>query len=273
MKFNMLTCAPLCLLCFWLLPISSQKTSNQAIPLSMVKDAVDDMYNGCRAKMEQTVKDQYFKKETSGNSQFGKAWKEAENCTKKALKKKEKIDQALTEDHMKAICVYTAERPKIYDVFNEAVRTNRKVYGTFFKYHSLHYWLTSAVQILRNNQNCWNTYRRTNAAFTGSVNRIIRFGSFTSSSLFANLTQFGDKTCFKIETCLGAYLKNYSYFKTEEQEVLIPPYEMFKITKNNEVADKLADCKSVYSLESVGLQSNLNCKAARNSKRSRLAVW
>ncbi|XP_047434959.1 ecto-ADP-ribosyltransferase 4-like [Mugil cephalus] len=229
----------------------------------MVKDAVDDMYFSCNAKMEQTVKDRYFKKENSSNSIFGKAWKNAESCTKNALNKKEKIDQALTKDHMKAICVYTAGNPKIYDVFNEAVRTNRKVYGTSFKYHSLHYWLTSAVQILNTNQACHDTYRRTKAAFTGSVNQIIRFGSFTSSSLFANLTQFGDKTCFKIKTCLGAYLKDYSKL-SHEKEVLIPPYEMFKIT--NIIKNKKNDleCDMVYFLESAGLQSNLNCKTAKN---------
>ncbi|XP_038570254.1 T-cell ecto-ADP-ribosyltransferase 1-like [Micropterus salmoides] len=35
-----------------------------------------------------------------------------------------------------------------------------------------------------------------------------------------------NETCFKIKTCSGAFLKNYSYYD-QEKEVLIPPYEMF----------------------------------------------
>ncbi|XP_047441766.1 ecto-ADP-ribosyltransferase 4-like [Mugil cephalus] len=278
----MLTCAPLCLLAgFWLLPISSQKvsgslqpreSSNQTIPLSMMENAVDDMYDGCMPKMEEMVREKYFKEETRPNSTFAKAWKKAESCAEKNHKdKKNDTDVALTKNHMQAICVYTGGHSRIYDVFNEAVRTNRTIYGTSFPFHSLHFWLTSAIQILNNNT-CHVTYRRTNVTFTGSVNQTIRFGTFASSSLLTNLTRFGHETCFKIKTCLGAYLKDYPSLKKYEQEVLIPPYETFIITGKTKRPVGSLKCRVVYFLEGVGWQSNLNCSATGNSGHSRLAV-
>lgn len=80
------------------------------------------------------------------------------------------------------------------------------------------------------------------------------------------MTHFGKKTCFKIKTCLGAFLKHYPHFEKVEEEVLIPPYEFFRITEKIEGKDVrpegLSDCELVYFLESAGVHSNLNCKAA-----------
>ncbi|XP_059187434.1 erythroblast NAD(P)(+)--arginine ADP-ribosyltransferase-like [Centropristis striata] len=267
MKGDILIFAPLCLLLSWMLPVDSKTATfiislpkaNPGIRMSMVADAVDDMYFGCHDKMKKMVMDKYFKSESK--AEFGEAWKAAEACRNNH---KDKKDKALTKDHLQAICVYTSDEPELYQKFNHAVRTNRTDYGTSFSFHSLHFWLTSALQILNNNRKCHITYRRTNMVFTGDVNQIIRFGFFASSSYKPNLTEFGTTTCFIIKTCSGAYLKKYSHFKDEEQEVLIPPYEKFRITKkmeNNFVAG-LKDCKYVFSLESAGVDSNLNCKAA-----------
>ncbi|XP_039653057.1 NAD(P)(+)--arginine ADP-ribosyltransferase 2-like [Perca fluviatilis] len=123
------------------------------------------------------------------------------------------------------------------------------------------YILTSAIQILNSNNYCHHTYRRTKARFTGQVNQIIRFGSFTSSSYRTDLKDFGNKSCFEIKTCSGALLESYSVFP-DEKEVLIPPYEMFNITtiKGRGKTEVLNDCEVVFVLESVGVKSNLNCK-------------
>uniref|UniRef100_A0A3Q3FM45 NAD(P)(+)--arginine ADP-ribosyltransferase n=1 Tax=Labrus bergylta TaxID=56723 RepID=A0A3Q3FM45_9LABR len=179
-----------------------------------------------------------------------------------AEKKPREADKALTKDHMHAICVYTDNN--IYDIFNTAVRTEASKYSFSFQFHSLHFLLTSAIQILNSNYKCHTTYRRTRSLFSGNVGQIIRFGSFASSSYLNNLTDFGNETCFKIKTCSGAYLGDYSAIDGEE-EVLIPPYETFKVTekvlgKGN--FGELNDCKVVYVLESAGLRSRLNCKAA-----------
>ncbi|XP_037620298.1 erythroblast NAD(P)(+)--arginine ADP-ribosyltransferase-like [Sebastes umbrosus] len=270
MKGTMLVFAALCLILCWTLPVGSRKISfiinlpkaNPSIQMSMVEDAVDDMYCDCKDKMMKRVKNEYFKKENTGT--FAKVWKIEENCSKDRLKRKDKEDKALTKDHMRAICVYTSDYESFYETFNAAVRTNRTVYNTSFPFHSLHFWLTFALQILNNNKKCHTTYRRSKAEFTGDVKQIIRFGIFASSSYKTTLTMFGKKTCFKIKTCFGAYLKHYPHLGKVEQEVLIPPYEKFKITEKikDKSVEGLEDCEVVYILKSAGVQSNVDCRAA-----------
>ncbi|XP_038569820.1 NAD(P)(+)--arginine ADP-ribosyltransferase 2-like [Micropterus salmoides] len=273
MKGNMMVFAPLCLLLCWMLPVDSMtirynlilRDANQDMPwsktinLSMVEDSVDDMYFECNNQMAQKVNNTYFEEEKS-MALFGEAWKDAETCSED---RRVREDIALTKDHMQAICVYTGN--KLYKEFNVAVRTQRSKYNSSsFQFHTLHFLLTSAIQILSRNVSCHTTYRRTRNEFIGEDNQIIRFVSFTSSSYRTDLKLFGDETCFKIKTCLGAFLKNYSRY-VEEKEVLIPPYEVFKITKTIKGKGKiqgLDDCKIVYEVESAGCKSNLNCKAA-----------
>ncbi|KAF3698504.1 Erythroblast NAD(P)(+)--arginine ADP-ribosyltransferase [Channa argus] len=263
---NMLLLSPLCFLLCWMLPVDSMRirvsfTSRLPIGprlLNMAPGAFDDMYFGCNHTMTQMVEKKYFKKENTGA--FWDVWEKASDCANRNLNHTDAGDEALTKDHMQAICVYTSDYKKFYWLFNDAVRTNKENHE--FPYHSLHFWLTSAMQILNENNKCHTTYRRSDLKFVASVNKVIRFGSFTSSSKKSNLDVFGRKTCFKITTCSGAYLKHYSAFKGEA-EVLIPPYEMFKVTdvkKGRDVA-QLSDCEDVYMLESVGVHSNMNCRA------------
>ncbi|XP_044047669.1 GPI-linked NAD(P)(+)--arginine ADP-ribosyltransferase 1-like [Siniperca chuatsi] len=231
----------------------------QEIPLSMAEDSVDDMYFGCNQAMFKIVKNKYLEEEKNMRP-FKDAWKEEEKCAEENLKKR--AAKALTKDHMQAICVYTSDR--VYKEFNDAVRTKGSFYSSTFQFHSLHFLLTSAVQILNRDFYCHNTYRRTNVKFTGKVNQLIRFGSFASSSYRTDLIDFGNETCFKTKTCSGAFLKNYSKYK-EEEEVLIPPYETFKITdiiNGQRKIQGLEDCKVVYVLESAGAKSTQNCKVA-----------
>ncbi|KAM3622621.1 uncharacterized protein V6R79_001177 [Siganus canaliculatus] len=234
------------------------RDASQVFALNMAEDSVDDMYFGCNARMNQTVKQKYFKEEMT-RQPFKDAWKEAENCATRKLNQSE--DKDLNKDHFQAICVYTAN--EIYKRLNDAVRTQGKNYGSTFQFHTLHYLLTSAIQILNNNYHCQTTYRRSRDSFTGKVNQKIRFGSFTSSSKKTGLKNFGSETCFKIKTCSGAYLKNYSQFN--EEEVLIPPYETFVITEimgGKVKVQGLEDCEVIFVLESNGYSSRLNCKIA-----------
>lgn len=261
----MLTLVSLCFLSGWMLPADSMvvtfnfsvQPTNQAIQLSMAEDSVDDMYYGCHKEMSEKVQKYYLKKENQDRV-FAKAWSDAAQCAKK---KPRVEDRALTILHMHAICVYT--RNGLYHVFNEAVRAQRRFYNTKFKFHSLHFLLTSAIQILKSDNRCYTTYRRTKQTFTGHVNQRVRFGTFASSSYRKDLYKFGDQTCFKIKTCYGAYVGRYSAFPAE-QEVLIPPYEAFRVTNKMNglhAYRKLERCKLVYELESEGFLSTLNCKA------------
>ncbi|KAF7645299.1 hypothetical protein LDENG_00206870 [Lucifuga dentata] len=225
----------------------------------MAECSVDDMYNGCRGLMMEMVEKKY-KEEIK---QFQDDWNKAERCAERNMIYRETVDQALTKYHMQAICLYTLFDGMFFETFNEVVRTGREQYGTSFPYHSFHFQLTTAIQLLRKNQRCHTSYRRTNVRLTGDVGQIIRFGSFASSSLRKDKTVFGRQSCFKIRTCYGAYLKNYSDFKYEE-EVLIPPYEKFRITKilkGKDADSAMPSCKVVYVMEHAGVRSILNCSA------------
>uniref|UniRef100_A0A8C7XQW2 NAD(P)(+)--arginine ADP-ribosyltransferase n=1 Tax=Oryzias sinensis TaxID=183150 RepID=A0A8C7XQW2_9TELE len=226
--------------------------TKEAIPLDMADPSVDDMYIGCSKKMETKVNNSFFKKEIKTN--FSDIWKKAQTCAKRPTNIK-----LLTTNHRQAICVYTSNNEMFYQSFNSAVRTQRKAYGTSFPFHSLHFWLTDALKILNKEKECLTTYRRTNLAFTGNVGQLIRLGSFVSTSKLSNLIQFGTKTCFKIRTCLGAYLEKLPALKDQEQEVLVPPYELFKITEKDTTGKKIYDCETVYNLQYAGVHSNLNC--------------
>ncbi|CAK6984780.1 T-cell ecto-ADP-ribosyltransferase 2-like [Scomber scombrus] len=248
----------LSVLIWWFVSDHSAPPPNTSYQLSTVPEAVDDMYEGCKGEMEK-VNDKFFKKEFVGT--FKEAWKHAEQCSNKQPNPE---DKALTKIHMQAICAYTSNIT--YDEFNKAVRTGKNIYGSSFKFHYLHLWLTTAIQTLNNNQRCHITYRKTKSVFSGNVSDIIRFGSFASSSFRTNLTKYGSETCFQIETCSGAYLKDYPDSGTDEEEVLIPPYETFNITQIIEGKGEfkpLPDCKKVFILKNAGVISELNCKLMR----------
>uniref|UniRef100_A0A3Q2TFK1 NAD(P)(+)--arginine ADP-ribosyltransferase n=1 Tax=Fundulus heteroclitus TaxID=8078 RepID=A0A3Q2TFK1_FUNHE len=267
MKASMLFFGSLCSVIFWMNPTGSQKIAiqdEQPSKLDMAQMSVDDMYSTCAENMQAKIKKMYFAKEMQSNS-FRNVWEKAARCASIRFSKRDHEDEALTKDHMQAICVYTAGgREDFYKAFNEAVKTKRREYGSNFLFHSLHFWLTRAIQILRNKQGCHVTYRRTNNRFIGEVNQIIRFGTFASSSKEANLTHFGKKTCFKITTCFGAYLKAYPTLGDHKREVLIPPYETFKIISKDKFEKDLADCETVYVLNSTGFKSNLDCHVAKH---------
>lgn len=130
--------------------------------------------------------------------------------------------------------------------------------------YSLQFLLTEAIQTLKKTQQeCFFTYRGTKLKFNDNVlDKEIRFGSFASSSLDINVTKdFGNESCFEIRTCEGANITDYSKNSTEK-EVLIPPYEKFKVMAIKNRGEEGAWCNTVFSLKSSGVRSDLNCKVA-----------
>ncbi|KAF3705344.1 NAD(P)(+)--arginine ADP-ribosyltransferase 2 [Channa argus] len=254
--------APLPLLLCWMLLMDPEMIllgSPETIELNMADEAVDDMFYGCTKEMETKVKEKPFKHDNQKDLE--RAWKVASKCAKKEHDE----DKDLTINHTRAICAYTSY---FYKDINNAVRSGKNIYGSTFQYHQFYYWLTTAIQILKKNQpNCHKVYRRETKKFTGEINKVVRFGSFTSTSFRTNKTNFGSETCFYINTCLGAFLKNYPTFNDSEQEVLIPPYEQFKISDIKVGVGKfkdMQDCKKTFILKSEGLLSNVNCRLINN---------
>ncbi|XP_026160173.1 NAD(P)(+)--arginine ADP-ribosyltransferase 1-like [Mastacembelus armatus] len=224
------------------------------IPLSMSLNSIDDMYYGCSQKMLIKVKRHYLPQSTREDlrTTYTKL------CALKAMKNKDIYDP-LSWNHFRALCAYTAGA---YDDLNRAVRNGKDSYKTSFEFHALHFLLSDAIRLLKLNQrSCYTTYRRSKQLFTGEVGQTIRFGSFASSSLSNDLHQFGQRTCFEIHTCFGAYLKFYSEFDSDEDEVLIPPYEMFSIVSVDMSEENRLHCDVFYKLETAGVYSHLNCQA------------
>ncbi|XP_063740217.1 LOW QUALITY PROTEIN: GPI-linked NAD(P)(+)--arginine ADP-ribosyltransferase 1-like [Eleginops maclovinus] len=243
---------------------------NGFLPLDDAPNSVDDMYNGCKDKMKSKVQTEYLANKKNGDSRFKQAWLEGENYDnkKRSNKKGRQSTKALGKEQAVAIYVYTLDNPKIYPDFNEAVRTQKHEYKTRFRYHTLNFFLTDALQTLntrkREEERNITVYRRVNSYFRQDIlNKEIRFGSFTSSSMdrYASDITFGDKSCFEIITCLGADISLFSKLGESEGEVLIPPYEVFKVTNTERRSDqKTLPCEVVYYLESTGKAiSNLNC--------------
>ncbi|XP_026095731.1 NAD(P)(+)--arginine ADP-ribosyltransferase 1-like [Carassius auratus] len=226
--------------------------------LDMALNSVDDQYEKCTKQMANLLENKYLKQEKSNpETGFGNAWKLAENNHKPP-------GENLKKNHLIAIYVYTNSKTSdVYKKFNAADRKGKKEYeNKTYKWYSLHFLLTEAVQILKKTQNtCYDTYRRTNVEFDKNVlNKEVRFGSFTSSSKNSKSTSdYGSKSCFEIHTCQGANITKYSMI-SEEEEVLIPPYEMFKVTAVKRRTDEpKLWCETFYVLKSIGTKSYLNC--------------
>uniref|UniRef100_A0A8C1LQC1 NAD(P)(+)--arginine ADP-ribosyltransferase n=1 Tax=Cyprinus carpio TaxID=7962 RepID=A0A8C1LQC1_CYPCA len=144
-------------------------------------------------------------------------------------------DDTLTKNNSIAIYVYTNINSNVYTYFNKAVRIGKQHYtDQTFKWYSLHFLLTDAINKLTKTQNeCKTTYRGTTVEFYTNFDvqsKEIRMSSFPSSSFDRKVIQgFGNVSCFEIYTCEGANLTKYSKH-LNEKEVLIPPYETFNVT-------------------------------------------
>ncbi|XP_067221117.1 erythroblast NAD(P)(+)--arginine ADP-ribosyltransferase-like [Chanodichthys erythropterus] len=244
--------------------------------LDMAPNSVDDYYYGCRENMAKNVKEKYLN-EKCDNSEFEKnQFKKAWDVGKKALDQKISKHDTLKCNFI-AIYVYTntpdTADTKIYDKFNNDARNGKQNYkdGTY-KWYSLQFLLTEAIEILRKKQNrCFNTFRGTKLTFNGFAFPTIRFGSFTSSSLDRNIAKrFGNKSCFEIYTCLGADVTEYSRLPYEK-EVLIPPYEKFKvIAVRTRIYQKDLWCETVFTLQSSGTRSELNCALCKKDQNNKV---
>ncbi|XP_015254100.1 PREDICTED: GPI-linked NAD(P)(+)--arginine ADP-ribosyltransferase 1-like [Cyprinodon variegatus] len=227
------------------------------VALNMAPKSVDDMYNGCESEMERLINEKYLPREQK-NKNFLDAWAAAGRY----YNSKSWPTSLLKKPQIMAVYAYTLNDPPLYKEFNKAVRAQRAKYKTDFQYHTLHFYLTMALRSLKNSaRECVTSYRRTGSKFKKNVlNKEIRFGAFTSSSAggYSDKT-FGTESCFEIYTCFGADISGYSEFE-EEKEVLIPPYEVFKVKEIKQGSTKTLPCKVVYRLQSTKKTlSKLNC--------------
>ncbi|XP_048476760.1 GPI-linked NAD(P)(+)--arginine ADP-ribosyltransferase 1-like [Rhincodon typus] len=171
-------------------------------------------------------------------NETGDVWKNAKNNMKCP------VASGLTKEHMLAVYAYTAQYPRkkpFYRQFNDAVReygADEMTYENNFKYKSYHYLLATALEELRSKSptETKRVYRGIKHLAEGTEGSQMRFGIFASSSLDENVARkfinpsTKTNTIFNIRTQYGVRIQKYSCFPSED-EVLIPPYELFIVGK------------------------------------------
>ncbi|XP_041642051.1 uncharacterized protein LOC121508971 [Cheilinus undulatus] len=178
---------------------------------------------------------------------LSQAWSEAEQ------KARAPAHIYMEKHHSVAIYMYTSAILQPVKPKREEQTAKQK---ETFESRSLFSSLSEAVQILKHSQvTCLSTSYRTDTLLYPNIsNKLIRFSNFMLGSDWWNSTR--NAYCFEVYTCFGANVTHYSALK-EINQVLIPPYEAFKVTA---METDVQRCKVLYKL-----RSNLNCVYDRES--------
>lgn len=207
------------------------------------------MYDDCSTKAT-VVTDEAIIQTWDTSTNFSQAWSTAEQ------KAREPAHDYMKKHHSIAIYMYTSTiLQPVKQVIEAAERTGKQLKETCYS-HSLYFYLSEAIQSLKHSQmTCLTTNYRTETLFNFSIsNKLIRFSTFILGSNRWYVTR--NASCFEVYTCFGADIAHYSALKQNNQ-VLIPPYEVFTVT---DIETDAKRCKAVYRLK-----SNLNCVYDRES--------
>uniref|UniRef100_A0A8C2SZD2 NAD(P)(+)--arginine ADP-ribosyltransferase n=1 Tax=Coturnix japonica TaxID=93934 RepID=A0A8C2SZD2_COTJA len=232
-----------------------------AVRMDMANESYDDQYNGCEDKMKARLPE-LNRTEIDTNKPYATTWKKASAEWQQRCRRLSDCPQ-LTQDQAIAVLAYSAAGGMCQQ-FNEATRQggrSHKHYLNSYHFKVLHFLLTQALQALQRSQpDCHNVYRGVRGInFTAEIGKAVRFGQFTSTSLWKNATKkFGNDTIFVVNTCYGVPIKKLSFFK-EENEVLIPPFEVFKVTNFTRI-----NGKPQIQLRSNGTLSRHNCELVKD---------
>ncbi|XP_035166954.1 NAD(P)(+)--arginine ADP-ribosyltransferase 2-like [Oxyura jamaicensis] len=234
------------------------------VAMDMAQNCFDDQYQNCTFK---TTKELLKRSLTEFNKKI------YIQTLKTLLKKWRKIlgksshREGLQRKQALALMAYTAGK-EVQAQFNAAVREGGQSHNYYlqsFHFKTLHFLLTKAVQKLREvqGQKCHNVYRGvTGTRFTAQLEQTVRFGQFATTSLNEMAAQkFGRDTFFSVHTCYGVLIRNFSFYPNED-EVLIPPYEVFMVTTFTRYKEG-----TFIQLQSIGLRSTYNC-ALLNGRHS-----
>ncbi|NXG01869.1 NARE ribosyltransferase, partial [Sakesphorus luctuosus] len=221
--------------------------------LDMAPNSFDDQYLKCPGMWMRLPMLNRF--EFALNSLYARVWAMAD-----AKKEPEPLGSLQRREEAVALRAYTMADTGLYREFNDAVRKGGRSLENYlekFDYKVMHFLLTEALGDLRKNKShlkCLDVYRGTRDRFTAKPGEIIRFGQFTSTSLRKSVSEgFGTATIFEVHTCHGAKIEDFSA-KPEEKEVLIPPFETFKVINVSHQSHT-----TFIQLRSHSVHSNYNC--------------
>ncbi|XP_059817273.1 erythroblast NAD(P)(+)--arginine ADP-ribosyltransferase-like [Hypanus sabinus] len=211
---------------------NARNSGDDVIILSMMNDSAAYVYT--QSNESDMLAIEYLATERRFNKTLDDAWRDASSLRQNDPRlSKVPVPRGLKEEHVVAVIAYTLET-ELYRQFNAALRlygTNDSMYAEKFPFKSFQYLLSIALERLIEElgKPPQPTYRRMKKTCTGNVGERIKFGTFASSSRSKEHYEFGSKTVFTIFSQYGAQIQNYSAVPDQE-EVLIPPYEAFKIT-------------------------------------------
>ncbi|NXD73790.1 NARE ribosyltransferase, partial [Eolophus roseicapillus] len=233
-------------------------SSIKEVAMDMAPYSFDDQYEGCSHLMEQELPE-LNRTEFSTNSIYAETWTRAAKLWGQQLMTQR---PGLRLEHEVALLAYTIEGP-LYSAFNAAVREagrSRHRYLHGFDFKVLHFLLSQAVSTLRGagtHGGCHRAYRSVHdVLFTAQRGQSVRFGHFTSTSLY-NSSSFGSDTFYVVETCCGVLIRDFSLYPAEE-EILIPPSEVFQVTSFIHTGHS-----SLIQLRSQGTNSTYNCELVK----------
>ncbi|XP_075409195.1 ecto-ADP-ribosyltransferase 4 [Tenrec ecaudatus] len=257
-------CLPRSLLPLLLLLLSLKRPTGSSqvemkIDFDLAPEAFDDQYQGCSKQvMEALSQGDYFTKELEGQGIYSRAWQKAHLNW---LNQDKALPQTMTTAHAVAILVYSLNN-NVHSDFTKAMASagrSPQYYEHSFYFKYLHYYLTSAIQLLRrevimkNDSPCYEVYHRAkDANFKAPSGATVRFGQFLSASLLREEAQKpGNETVFTIITCLGAPVEDF----TLKKEILVPPYELFEV-----INVSYHPRRNWLQLQSTGNLSTYNCQ-------------
>uniref|UniRef100_A0A669C338 NAD(P)(+)--arginine ADP-ribosyltransferase n=1 Tax=Oreochromis niloticus TaxID=8128 RepID=A0A669C338_ORENI len=148
----------------------------------------------------------------------------------------------LEKDHSASLYMYTKSILQPVNLnFKSANRTGKP--KETFESRSLYSFLTEGIQILKHNQvTCVRTHFKAETLLHLNIsNKQVRFSTFMLGSDEWNFAR--NISCFEVHTCFGADITYYSALKQNNQ-VLIPPYEIFKVT---DIQTETKECRITLS--------------------------
>ncbi|TRZ14086.1 hypothetical protein HGM15179_013007 [Zosterops borbonicus] len=238
-----------------LLAMTVATVAIEEFPLDMAQDSFDDQYQGCGPAMTAALP-ALNRSDFQKNPDFAQVWAKA---TAAWQDHGSRVSPLSSPDQAIALMAYTML--DVYKDFNNAVQVagrSPQEYRDNFHYKTLHFLLTQALATLRDAQGpqCHNVFRGARRyRLKTQRGNTVRFGRFRSTSLKKEIALcFGTNMAFQVHTCHGVNIRNFSRHPWEE-EVLIPPFETFKVTNVSNDREM-----PWIHLHSTGISSKYNCE-------------
>ncbi|NXD31335.1 NRT2 ribosyltransferase, partial [Spelaeornis formosus] len=243
-------------------PVAITAATPLLVALDMAPDSFDDRYQGCGQAMTAALP-ALNRSEFQRGGHFPEAWALATAEWRVRLSRASPLSPAQAT----ALLAYTAPVP-LHRALNAALRVAGREYRDKFHYKALHFLLTDALATLRaaRGPRCHRVFRGVRGVrFEARPGDSVRFGHFASASLRNESSwSFGTDTVFQVWTCQGVVIREFSFFPHED-EVLIPPFEVFEVTGVTNVT-KDGD-RARIELRSAGTFSRYNCEWLRGDGR------